>query len=385
MRSRITILSIAVLLSMASPSFSSEKAAYRYNKEGMEYMNAGKYQKAIESFKTAQNYMPSNETIVKNLMVAYNNYGFQLKQGGELYLAIEQFENALFYDERSPYTHYNLGQAYYLTQDITKAKQNLEAALRLKPDLEGARRLLSKIKREEQVETKFQTINTMHFIIGFSEFAPIDEVSYVKTYLEEAYGKIGIFLDYYPTQKTVVILYPEGAYDQVVKGKPQWSHGVFDGKIRLPASKYKYSTEDVVRIIYHEYAHVVLSGLTRGNCPNWFNEGIASKAEDYAHYRDREIIQKYIERFGLVPIPDIPGNLGSIRDRQKATLMYIESYLVIEYILKRAGNSGLQLILKALRNGYSLRNAIESLFKESLENFNRKWYRFVIDEFRIST
>ena len=379
------ILPIIIFLSLvAAPSaFSSQKAAYRYNEEGLDHLRSSQYAEAISSFEAARRHLPSSEVITKNLMAAYNNYGFFLKQKGELREAIDQFENALFYGSEAPYTYYNLGQAYYLVQDNTKARDNLEKAYRIKPELKGLKDLLIKVSLEDEEEKEYSKIETMHFIMGFSEKIPGDSVTYVKVYLEEAYGKIGMFLDHYPEQKTVVILYPEGAYDKLLKGKPHWSLSLYDGKIRIPVTRFKYTNENVIQIIYHEYAHVVSRAISRSRCPNWFNEGIASKAEDHAYPKDRELIRKYLEKFGLIPLRKLAVNFGKIKDRQKALFMYIEAYLLVDYIVKMSGESGLKNILEMVGTGMPVIPAIEKEFRTNIGHFEQKWKKYVLDEYRL--
>ena len=77
---------------------------------------------------------------MNNLGIAYNNYGFSLMKKGDWRGAIEKYEDALFYDPDNAFTLYNLGQAYYSVQDMTKAKERLEKAKKLGatfPGLDG--------------------------------------------------------------------------------------------------------------------------------------------------------------------------------------------------------------------------------------------------------
>ncbi len=377
----LLILGLCVLFS--KPALAESEAAYNYNEQGMSFMRGKKYQKAINAFKTAHNYLPYNQNISKNLAIAYNNYGFSLMMKGELPRAIEQFENALYFNPDDPFTLYNLGQAYYKSQNLPKAKEFLEKTNKLKPDLKGAKALLDKVNREVNVERSFDKLNTMHFIVAFSKDLPVENLSYIRTYLEEAYGRIGMFLDYYPKDKTVAVLYSDSNYRNLLNNRPHWTMAIFDGKVRIPVNKFKCTSRDVIKIIYHEYAHSIVRHITGGNCPLWLNEGIASKAEDFAEPKDKKIIKDYIERFGITPVWSIPGNFSKLKDMNIATLMYIESYLLVDFVLKKGGRSVLMDILTSLGRQENITAVLEREFKEPLREFETKWENYLQSTYNI--
>jgi len=158
---------------------------------------------------------------------------------------------------------------------------------------------------------------------------------------------------------------------------------IFDGKLRIPVNKFKYTDQDVIKIVYHEYAHALVHEITKGNCPLWLNEGIASKAEDFVEMRDRDLIKKYISHFGIRPIRQIPQDFSHMKDMNMVTLMYIESYLLVDFIVKRVGNSGLKNILEYLGMGMSAESALEKVFGDNFDKFEDKWKRFIVEEYGI--
>ena len=383
----VKIFLLIVFLSLCIPECvfsSSETAGYRHNEEGLNRLKAGDYAGAIVELKIAYQYLPSNEKIRKNLSIAYNNYGFYLMQRGDLNRAIQLFENALYYDPERPFILYNLGQAYYRTQNMTKAKFFLEKAEKLKPDIKGLQDLLRKVRGETKVEKNFELNETMHFIIASAPDLPVEKTSYIRTYLEEAYGRIGAFLDYYPEDKVVVVLFSEANYDRMLKNMPHWTLGVFDGKVRIPVNKFKYTDEEVIKIIYHEYAHAVVYNITKGKCPLWLNEGIASRAENFAKPKNRDLIKRHIEETGIIPFRKMPGDFTRSKNRKVATLLYVESYLLVEYIVKKVGYSGLRNILDLLARGAGVEYAIAKVLGESPDQFEANWIRFIMEQYGVS-
>ncbi len=389
MERKITIFVAAIIISiflcMAHRSYgSSEEAQYKLNEEALKMMKAGNFEGAINALKAALSYNPSNKVISKNLAVAYNNYGFSLMKKGLVNQGIEKLENSLYYDPDNPYTLYNIAQAYYGVQNMTKAKEYLDRAYKINKDIKGLSGLLDKINKESKVEVGFEKTDTAHFIIAASGDINVSSLSYIRTYLEEAYGRIGMFLDYYPANKTIAVLYSEANYEAALKGKPHWTLAIYDGKVRIPVNKFKYTNDEVIKIIYHEYAHALVFSVTKGNCPLWLNEGIASKAEDYVKPMDRDLIKKYMDRFGVIDVRKIPNDLSKIKNVELATSIYIESYLLVDYIVERFGNSSLIQILKYLGKGLNIGSAIKTVLKKDADQFQNDWEAYVKEKYGIS-
>lgn len=364
-------------------SFASDDAAYRHAKEGAAKAGKGDYRGAIDEMRAALMYDPSNKVISNNLATLYNNYAMSLMKKDDLPMAIENFEKSLSYNGNDANTLYNLGAAYYKVQNMTKAHETLERAYKLKPDMKGIKELLKKASGESGVESGFQRTETPHFIIASSGDIPVEKLSYIRTWLEEAYGRVGGVLDHYPGSKTIVTLYSEANYDKMLKGKPHWAMALFDGKVRIPVNKAKYTDEEVVKVIYHEYAHAVVFDICRNNCPLWINEGIASKAEDLYRPRDRAMVKRYIDRFGMLHVLKIPDNFSAIADANKATALYIESYLLTDFIADRNGPGVLADLLEYLKSGKTIGSAINYVLKTNIEQFEKNCSMFAKDKFGI--
>ncbi|MBF0493834.1 MAG: tetratricopeptide repeat protein [Candidatus Omnitrophica bacterium] len=363
-----------------------ENSGWTENERGVKYLKSGRYKEAIEALKAARRYLPTNESILRNLMAAYNNYGFELMKNGQMQEAIDEFQTALYYDSTSPYTYYNLGQAYYQNQQLDKAKEALIKANQMSPDMKGIKDLLERVKTEMTKEKRYQKIETEHFVMAFDTDVDEGQISYIRTYLEEAYGRIGTFLDYYPETKAVVLLHSEAAYDAAVSDKPDWAIAAFDGKIRIPVNKFKGATEDVVKIIYHEYAHVVVRCIIGDKLVgSWLSEGIASKAEENAGVKDMNLVRKYIERFGFVHIKDLPEDFNKISNPNKAVEMYMEAYLIVDYIIYTYGENSLKDILYAIKDGDDIPSAIEKVTGKTVESLEQDCKEYIEDKYAIKT
>lgn len=353
----------------------SPEAAHRYNRRGVEKLKAGDFRGAIDDLRAAHRYLPANENIKRNISIAYNNYAFSLRNEGRLREAVWHYGNALQFDRDNPHTHYNLGQAYYMMQNMPKAREHLERAYELAPDLGEVRSLLKRVKGQEPIESGFHRIEAPHFTIAVDRSVPSSSVAAIRSYLEEAYGRVGGLLGHYPRQKTVAVIFPEEHYDELLKGVPPWALAMHDGKVRIPADRLKYTSSDIRRIIYHEFAHVVVHDITRGNCPVWLNEGIAGIAESLVEPKNADLIRRYLDEYGMVPLGNMPNDTLHIENREVMTLLYIASYLVVEYIVQRLGYRGLNRILTKLGQGTDVWSAISIVSGQNMYDFEQDWER----------
>lgn len=78
-------------------------------------------------------------------------------------------------------------------------------------------------------------------------------------------------------------LYPNRNFRELVSYSPQWSNGLFDGRLRIPIKeKFQPSTDasEVQRVLRHELVHALLSDMAgRRGIPSWFGEGLAQVLE----------------------------------------------------------------------------------------------------------
>lgn len=377
----LLLLSLAGILQGGGWSYASEEAAFRHNEKGIEYLRSGDFERAVIELTTALRYSPSSHQIRENIAIAYNNHGFQLMERGRLDLALDKFQNAYNYFSENPYTVYNLGRAYYQLQDIERAERYLSEAYELDPGMEGLGTLLQKVRRERTVESAFRNYPTQHFIISASDNVDISTLSSIRGYLSEAYRRVGMLLDHYPENKVVVLLYSEEEYERILGDTPYWALAVFDGKMRIPAGRLAGSS--LREIIYHEYAHAVVHDIAGDRCPRWLNEGIAGKAESLVERRDERLIRRYLERYGLIPFAKLPEDFSEIRSHRIMTLVYMQSYVAVEFLMHRHGRGVLREILESLRGGYDMAQALYMVMGDDINDLERRWRWFVRSRFSL--
>ncbi|MBF0252396.1 MAG: hypothetical protein HQL29_01135 [Candidatus Omnitrophica bacterium] len=344
----------------------------------------GEHDKALEKFKELKKIYPKDERVTERLINAYNVYGYYLYEQGRLPEAIEQFNIALIYDDENVMTNYSLARLYYLVQNIDKAKKHIEIIEKTDPKFKGLESLKKVLKNDIKNKKISIKTETPHFIVTCSGEEDAGNLNYIKTYLEEAYGVIGKFLDHFPDTKTVVILYTDADYDELLQGNPYWSTAIFDGKLRVPSGQFEYTKDDIVKTIYHEYAHLLVYDMVGKKIPDFISEGISSKAEDFAAQKDRSLIRDYLKSYSEIDLAElIASEIKNIDDRREAIFMYIKSYLFVEYIIKIKGKNKLKELVLAFKNSNNPVQITEKFFSEDLSKINTDLKKFVEDEYSV--
>ena len=367
------------------------------NDYALELLNRGEYEKALEQLQKAFSLFPYDETLRKNLAVAYmfvgkkeleanrymeaaenfdharelvaNNVVYGMMRGVALYLA-KNYDTAKYEFERARGISgdtvdilYYLGRVDYDSGDLAAALENLDKALTLEPGNKEVRGLADKIRRELAVEAGMGKGQSSRFEISYDAEVTSSLADGILDILESAYNRVGSDLDHFPTARVPVILYTKKDY-RLVTVSPDWSGGLYDGKIRLPIGGATELTPQLRAILFHEYTHVVISALTRGNVPNWLNEGLAEYEGRREFNPPMAELGRAAKHGGYLSFPALEGSFGAL-DNKQASQAYQQSYSLVNYMIGAYGWYNVREILVNLGKGMPLTAAV----KKALNGF----------------
>lgn len=115
-------------------------------------------------------------------------------------------------------------------------------------------------------------------------------------------------------------------------------------------------------VLWHEFCHVVTLQMTQNKMPRWLSEGISVYEERQANPswgsgvnpRFREML------LGdeLVPVGELSGAFLAPKTPLHLQFAYVQSSLVVEYIIERFGQDRLRAILRDLRTGMEINAAL---------------------------
>lgn len=224
------------------------------------------------------------------------------------------------------------------------------------------------IRQAMVVKIEYQTRDmlareTPHFMIRYTA-ADSDMVEMVAEAAERAYDPVTTTLQYVPGKKTLILIYPDR---QAMKQAYGWegtgdAMGFYWGGVIqilspqawLPSSR---SVEEFIATgpLTHEYTHLVLDHLTRGNYARWFTEGLAQYVE-YKVNGYEWLTADNTQPGRQYSLKELDGDFDPLANQ---ALAYRQSLAAVRYIAEVHGEAKLGQVLGYLKAGDKTDTAIE--------------------------
>lgn len=116
-------------------------------------------------------------------------------------------------------------------------------------------------------------------------------------------------------------------------------------------------------VLWHEFCHVVTLQLTRNKMPRWLSEGISVYEERQADpawgMRLDASYRTMIMKDELVPVGSLSAAFLAPKTPEHLQFAYLESSMVVEFIINRFGIDHLRGVLTDLRDGMEINAALE--------------------------
>lgn len=251
-----------------------------------------------------------------------------------------------------------LAQIAYRRGELRAALEELDRALVLDPADPEALTLRDKIGKEWAVEEGMRNNYGGNFTVTF-EGGGEKLGQEALAVLEDAYVELGLLFDCWPEEKTVVILYGNRDFKSVT-GAPDWSGGLYDGKIRVPVGGLQEMNNHLRRVIYHEFAHVLIRRLSGSRIPLWLNEGLAQWAEERRPPSPSPRLRDLVATGKSLPFSRFDRTLDGL-SRDEVALAYEQSLSLTSFLIEQWGMAQLQLVLRRIGEGLPFETAAQSL------------------------
>lgn len=262
------LLTLFPLTAAAQPAAKDPSALAQ---EGARALDERRFGDALESFTAASAIVPRDASLCFGAGMA----AFMLGRNAD---AQAWFERALTLNPRYRGASEWLGELHYRAGRLNEAVGVYEAALKHAPGASDLEARLGEWRREAERHSRSYEARTAHFSVRFE--GPGDELLARKVVelLEQQYWRVGQLLTAYPTDPITVVLYTQQQFRDITR-LPAWTAAAYDGRIHLPMRGALEQTEDLDRILGHEFVHAVVVMLGGRNVPTWLNEGLATSLE----------------------------------------------------------------------------------------------------------
>ncbi|PLX93498.1 MAG: hypothetical protein C0621_07395 [Desulfuromonas sp.] len=368
------------------------ESCWQWRQQATEALQRGDYSASLPPLIAAHNALTCGDDIPSHIAETYLAIGFEALRGGDLEKAQEAFTNGGDYssddgrfpfyrgvtllrgndliaaesalqearnlDGDSPELQHLLGQVAYREGRLAEAEALLAEASAARPGNSALSELLAKVKRERLIEEGMEQTEGGNFSLSFDTHVTGKIGRETLEVLDDAYNDLGALFSHYPHFRVPVLLYSRRDF-VMATAAPDWSGGLYDGKIRVPIGGLDTMTPRLRQILYHEFAHVVTRDLAGRHLPLWLNEGIAEAFS--GEYCD--VAQKPVARENLLPFSRIERGLEGLTTSE-VDQAYRQSRALVRSIVDRYGWFLVADLLRLLGQGTPLDTAIASIFSE---------------------
>lgn len=227
----------------------------------------------------------------------------------------------------------------------------------------------------------FNEIKTEHYNIKYTSWD--DEwVPLVASAAEDAYTSVtGVFGEE-PTGRTTIVIYPNSGSLARSFGwdRDEKAMGVYwAGSIRVLSPREWMTADDPADRfakegpMAHEFAHLMVDEITRGNYNRWWTEGIAQYVEK------RTTGFEFADPFagGKEPSYYQLASLDRNFDKLDQSIAYWESLQAAEYIAATGGEDSLFRVMAGLGEGRNLPGAIENTLGVNYSTWEQEFYNYL--------
>lgn len=236
---------------------------------------------------------------------------------------------------------------------------------------------------------EYRTVETEHFRLVLHESEADLLAPYVAAVAERAHGQMSRRYGYAPPEPIRVEAYPRHADFSVrtVGLVGIGALGVSFGPalaIDSPSARERGSF-NWASTLWHEIAHSFHIGVSNGEVPRWFSEGLAvheQRKGDPTWGRHPGVgFVRTLASGGLRPVSELDRGFSNPRRPAEVAESYLQASLVFELIEARHGFPAILDMLLAYRDGASNEEAFEAALGVRLEVFDEEFEKHLTDRF----
>lgn len=236
-------------------------------------------------------------------------------------------------------------------------------------------------------ETRLQTgqwdeMQTEHYVI---KYLPVDQayVAMVAETAEEAYSSVTDRMGEVPGgQQTTIVIYPDNTSLAASFGwdKNEKALGVYwGGTIRIlspgawmsnPLQQDLFNKEGPM---VHEFTHLMVDDMTKGNYNRWWTEGVAQYTEKNITGFEFAVPFNGKQQFQYYTLDNLDKNF----DKLDQSIAYWEALQAVDFIAGNYGEDKIFTIMQCLSKGDNMTRAIENALGIDYDTFSQDFYQYL--------
>lgn len=174
--------------------------------------------------------------------------------------------------------------------------------------------------------------------------------------LDSVYADLVEDLGSAPSRNVEVVVYAERDW-RLATQAPDWSGGLFDGKVRVPAQGLTGVTPRLLSVLKHEMTHAFVQARTNGHAPVWLHEGLAQLEEGKTSAAYSSAL---LEAWRASRTFDLPALEGSFRRFSAGQVRsgYVVALAAVEMLRETRGPGAIGHLLDRLGEGTPVEDAM---------------------------
>jgi tetratricopeptide repeat protein len=308
------------------------QSAIELNQAGWKALEEGDAVRAAQLFADALAQRPNEPVLLFGAAVSSQLQGRTAE-------AKPRLQRALEVNPRFTPASLLLGEIIYREGDLDRAITTYETALTHAPGNAELTARLTTWREEANVHSSFVERRQDRFRVMFEGRTDAPLATKATDTLNSAFWRIGQALGAYPSDPIQVMLYTERQFRDITRA-PEWSGGVYDGKIRVPVAGAARSPKLFETVLSHELTHAMVSSMAPRGVPAWLHEGLAQHFDGSSVAAARRRLRAHGQRIPLEQLERGFHNLTAAG----ASVAYDESLVAVSAMLERRDFSWTQLI-----------------------------------------
>jgi Tfp pilus assembly protein PilF len=373
-------------------------------KRGFEQLQGRQFEEAAGSFAEALKLEPASAPARKGLASARAAEALVHLRAGRVRQSRESLEQAVAAAPENPDYHALLAAALFREGEMRGARREVDEALELAPAAAAARELsgdlydregqlnravgeweaaaqagrlpgltekIARGRREMAAEEGMGREAGRFFVILYERDVPRAVIDGMVPLLDDAFNTLHDRLGEYPRDEIKVILYSRLAYREITQA-PEWTGGVYDGKIRVPVGGLTTVEEAAALkgILVHEMTHAFLFRMAPRGLPRWFNEGLATTFQGWEPASLRAFFATHPPE-GIATLEDVDRTLlGRNGDVMKG---YAAARLAIADLEEARGFGAIRRIIDGVGSGRPFEEVFRDEARMALPEFQERW------------
>ncbi|MDJ0848740.1 MAG: peptidase MA family metallohydrolase [Myxococcota bacterium] len=187
--------------------------------------------------------------------------------------------------------------------------------------------------------------------------------------LERAYDQLDTFLGLRPRRKMQVVVYDAGVFDGSFASRFSFRPaGFYNGSIHVRA--HDVLSVQLARVLRHELVHAAFHAAAPSLVlPAWFNEGVAEWFEARALSKRRlsgaelDYLVRAHRQGALFSVRDLSSRSFAGFSQNAATLAYLQSYGMIEYLARRHGDRAVRELCERVVRSRDVERSMQRTFR----------------------